>query len=83
MVEDSKLVGIVSETDLIGKAHFGNVLVDNVMVGVIVTEEDIALDRALARIRRHNISRLHVINSREVIKGVINALDRANRQRCS
>ena len=49
VVEDSKLVGIVSETDLIGKAHFGNSLVDNVMVGAIVTEEDTALDRALAK----------------------------------
>ena len=75
VVEDSKLVGIVSETDLIGKAHFGNAPVDNVMVGAIVTE-DTPLDRALAKMRRHNISRLPVINSRGALKGVINALDR-------
>jgi CBS domain-containing protein len=77
VVEDSKLVGIVSKTDLIGKAHFGNAPVDNVMVGEIVTEEDTPLDRALAKMRRHNISRLPVINSRGALKGVINALDRA------
>lgn len=77
VVEDSKLVGIVSETDLIGKTQFGNMLVDNVMVGTIVTEEDTALDSALAKMRRYNISRLPVIDSRGVLKGVINALDRA------
>lgn len=77
VVEDSKLVGIVSETDVIPKTDFGNILVDNVMVGAIVTEDDTALDSALAKMRRYNISRLPVIDSGGVLKGVINALDRA------
>ena len=77
MVEDSKLIGIISETDVIPKTDFGNTLVDNVMVGAIVTEDDTALDGALAKMRRYNISRLPVIDSKGVLKGVINALDRA------
>ena len=77
VVEDSKLMGIISESDVIPKADFGSTLVDNVMVGAIVTEDDTALDSALAKMRRYNISRLPVIDSRGVLKGVINALDRA------
>jgi predicted transcriptional regulator len=77
VVEDSRLIGIISETDVIPKTDFGNTLVDNVMVGAIVTEDDTALDSALAKMRRYNISRLPVIDSKGVLKGVINALDRA------
>jgi predicted transcriptional regulator len=77
VVEDSKLIGIISESDVLPRTHFGNTLVDNVMVGAIVTEDDTALDSALAKMRRYNISRLPVIDSRGVLKGVINALDRA------
>jgi CBS domain-containing protein len=76
VVEGSKLIGIISESDLIPQTHFGNTLVDNVMVGAIVTEDDTALDRALSKMRRYNISRLPVIDSKGVLKGVINALDR-------
>jgi CBS domain-containing protein len=47
------------------------------MVDAIVTEDDTPLDTALAKMRRYNISRLPVINSKGVLKGVINALDRA------
>lgn len=47
------------------------------MVGAIVTEDDTALDSALAKMRRYNISRLPVIDSKGVLKGVINTLDRA------
>ena len=77
VVEDSKLIGIISETDVIPETDFGNTLVDDFMVGAIVTEDDTPLDTALAKMRRHNISRLPVINSKGVLKGVINALDRA------
>ena len=32
VVEDSKLIGIISESDVIPQTHFGNTLVDNVMI---------------------------------------------------
>src|SRR5262249_50373824 len=77
VVEDSKLVGIVSETDVILKTGFGNTSVDNVMVKAIVIEDDVRLDSALAKMRKYNISRLPVINSKGDLIGIINALDRA------
>jgi CBS domain-containing protein len=77
VLEDSKLIGIVSETDTILKTDFGNVLVDNVMANAIVVRDDTTLDSALAKMRRYNISRLPVINSNGILTGVINALDRA------
>jgi CBS domain-containing protein len=77
VVEDSKLLGIVSETDVILKTDFGNTPVDSVMANVIVIEEDSQLDSALAKMRRLNISRLPVIDSNGDLMGVVNALDRA------
>ena len=76
VVENSKLIGIISETDVILQTDFGNILVDNVMAGAIVIEDDTALDTALAKMRRYNISRLPVINSKGNLIGVVNALDR-------
>jgi CBS domain-containing protein len=64
VVEDSKLIGIISETDVILRTDFGSALVDNVMAGAIVIEDDTAIDTALAKMRRYNISRLPVINSK-------------------
>jgi CBS domain-containing protein/ribosome-associated translation inhibitor RaiA len=77
VAEDSKLIGIISETDVILQTDFGNALVDNVMAGAIVIEDDTELDTALAKMRRYNISRLPVINSKGDLTGVVNALDRA------
>jgi len=77
VAEDSKLIGIISETDAILQTDFGNALVDNVMAGAIVIEDDTALDTALAKMRRYNISRLPVINSKGDLTGVVSALDRA------
>jgi CBS domain-containing protein len=77
VLEDSRLIGIISETDLILKTNFGNTLVDSVMADAIVIEDDTTLDTALAKMRRYNISRLPVIDSKRDLMGVINALDRA------
>jgi predicted transcriptional regulator/ribosome-associated translation inhibitor RaiA len=77
VIEDSKLIGIISETDVILQTDFGNALVDNVMTGAIVIEDDTALDTALAKMRRYNISRLPVINSKGDLTSIVNALDRA------
>jgi CBS domain-containing protein len=48
VLEDSRLIGIISETDVILKTHFGNTLVDSVMADAIVIEDDTPLDTALA-----------------------------------
>lgn len=77
VIEDSKLIGIISETDTILKTDFGNILVENVMANAIVIKDDTMLDSAIAKMRRYNISRLSVINSNGILTGVINALDRA------
>jgi CBS domain-containing protein len=77
VVENSKLIGILSETDVILQTDFGNTLVDNVIAGAIVIEDDTTLDSALAKMRRYNISRLPVINFKGDLTGIVNALDRA------
>jgi predicted transcriptional regulator len=64
VVANSKLIGILSETDVILQIDFGNAIVDNVMAGAIVIEDDTALDTALAKMRRYDISRLPIINSK-------------------
>ena len=55
MVEDSRLVGIFSETDVILKTHLGNTPVDSVMANAIVIEDDSVLASALAKMRRYNV----------------------------
>lgn len=77
VVENSNLIGIISETDLILKTEFGNETVDNAMSDVIVIRDDISLSAGLAKMRSENISRLPVINSNGILVGVINALDKA------
>lgn len=75
VMENKKIVGIVSETDVALTADFGHAIIDEVMSGAIVIEEDNTLSNALAKIRKYNISRLPVINLNGVLRGVINALD--------
>ncbi|MDQ3883866.1 MAG: CBS domain-containing protein [Thermoproteota archaeon] len=73
--EKSKLVGIVSETDLASTADFGHAIVDEVMSGAIVIEEDTSLADAVSKMRRYNISRLPVINKKGILRGTLNILD--------
>jgi CBS domain-containing protein len=75
VVEEGKLISIVSETDVISAANFGHRTVDEVMSGAIVIEENYTLANALTRMRRYNISRLPVIKSNGVVTGIINALE--------
>jgi CBS domain-containing protein/ribosome-associated translation inhibitor RaiA len=75
VLEKNKVVGIVSETDVALTADFGHAIIDEVMSGAIVIEEDNTLGIGLSKIRRYNISRLPVINFRGILRGVINALD--------
>jgi CBS domain-containing protein/ribosome-associated translation inhibitor RaiA len=75
VAENGKLISIVSETDVVLTSDFGHARVDEVMSGAIVIEEDDTLGNALSKMRRYNISRLPVINSRGILTGTINALD--------
>ena len=75
VVEKGRLAGIVSETDLVSTADFGHKIVDEVMSGAIVIEEDKSLADAVSKMRRYNISRLPVINTKGVLRGTLSILD--------
>jgi CBS domain-containing protein len=75
VVKNDRLVGIVSETDVVMTADFGHATVDEVMSGAIVIEEDTTLADAVSKMRRYNISRLPVINTKGVLRGSVNILD--------
>ncbi|TLY10727.1 MAG: CBS domain-containing protein [Thaumarchaeota archaeon] len=75
VVDKGRLVGIVSETDLVSTADFGHAIVDEVMSGAIVIEEDTSLADAVSKMRRYNISRLPVINTKGVLRGTLSILD--------
>jgi CBS domain-containing protein len=75
VVEKGELVGIVSETDLVSTADFGHAIVDEVMSGAIVIEENTSLADAVSKMRRYNISRLPVINTRGILRGTLSILD--------
>ena len=75
VVDKGKLVGIVSETDLVQTADFGHAVVDEVMSGAVVIEEDTSLADAISKMRRYNISRLPVINTKGILRGIVNIID--------
>jgi CBS-domain-containing membrane protein/ribosome-associated translation inhibitor RaiA len=75
---NSKLVGIVSEMDIVVNARFGHATADSVMSGAIVQEGEDTLGNALSKMRRYNISRLPVINRDGVLTGIVNVLDIAH-----
>jgi CBS domain-containing protein/ribosome-associated translation inhibitor RaiA len=75
VVEKGKLAGILSETDLVQTADFGHATVDEVMSGAIVIEEDTPLADAVSKMRRYNISRLPVISTKGILRGMLNILD--------
>lgn len=75
VITNGKLVGIVSETDLALVVDVGDALVDDVMTGAIVVEEDSTVAYALSIMRRQSISRLPVINKNGKLVGVVDTLD--------
>ncbi|MGH9910411.1 MAG: CBS domain-containing protein, partial [Nitrososphaerales archaeon] len=62
VIAKNKLIGIVSETDLVLNQDLGRMLVDDVMRGAIVIPGDSSLSNALSKMKRQNISRLPVID---------------------
>ena len=75
VISKDKLMGIVSETDLALAVDVGNTLVDDVMNGAIVVEEDSTLSYVLSKMKKQNISRLPVISKNGKLVGVIDTLD--------
>jgi CBS domain-containing protein/ribosome-associated translation inhibitor RaiA len=75
VVENGRLAGIVSETDLVSTADFGHAIVDEVMSGAIVIEEDMSLADAVSKMRRYNISRLPVISAKGMLRGMLSIID--------
>jgi CBS domain-containing protein/ribosome-associated translation inhibitor RaiA len=78
VLEGGKLYGIVRQNDVLLTSDFGHAIVDQIMSGAIVVEDESTLSNALSKMRRYNISRLPVINSGGVLIGVLAALDVAN-----
>ncbi|HLE34862.1 MAG TPA: CBS domain-containing protein [Nitrososphaerales archaeon] len=70
-----KLVGIVSETDLAMVSDIGSALVDDVMKGAIVVQEDSTVSYALSNMKKQNISRLPVVSKNSKLVGVLDTLD--------
>ncbi|MFQ5941380.1 MAG: CBS domain-containing protein [Nitrososphaerales archaeon] len=70
-----RLVGIVSETDLVLNAYLGNILVADVMQGAIVIPGDSTLSSALSKMKKHNISRLPVIDKNGKLIGGVDTID--------
>lgn len=77
VVQNGRLAGMLSETDIAQTADFGHAIVDEVMTGAIVIEEDTPLADAVSKMRRYNISRLPVISKSGVIRGILSILDAA------
>jgi CBS domain-containing protein/ribosome-associated translation inhibitor RaiA len=75
VIAKERLVGMVSETDLVLNTELGNMLVDDVMRGAIVIPGDSSLSNALAKMKRQNISRLPVINKDGKLIGNMDTLD--------
>jgi CBS domain-containing protein/ribosome-associated translation inhibitor RaiA len=75
LLDNGRLTGLISETDILKISDFGHANVDEVMSGAIVIEEQTTLGNALSKMRRYNISRLPIINTKGVLVGIVNALD--------
>ena len=75
LLESGRLTGLLSEIDILTISDFGHAIVDEVMSGAIVIEEQTALGNALSKMRRYNISRLPVITPNGILVGIINSLD--------
>ena len=72
---NERLVGIVSESDLIQHYDFGNNIVDTIMSGAIVIEETNLLSNIISKMKRYHISRLPVINKKGLLTGIVGSID--------
>ncbi len=75
VVDDEKFVGLVIDKDLVLNVEIGNLKVNDIMSNPIVIDENLDLDNALSLMRKHNISRLPVVNIKHIIVGIVSLLD--------
>lgn len=73
VLENEKVVGILSEVDIITKAiKVKDVIVENVMNVPIVIEEKESLKKAISLMEKYNISSLPIVNWEEKLVGCVN-----------
>ena len=63
------------DKDLVLNIDVGNLKVNDIMSSPIFIDENSDLDNALSLMRKNNISRLPVVNSKYIIIGIISLLD--------
>jgi predicted transcriptional regulator len=72
--KDSKLFGVLSETDLLGRVK-ENITAESLMSEPVTVEEEDNIPKAKQLMREHNISRLPVIDANGNLTGVIDTMD--------
>ncbi len=75
VVNNGEFVGLVMDKDLVLNIDVGNLKVNDIMSSPIFIDENSDLDNALSLMRKNNISRLPVVNSKYIIIGIISLLD--------
>ena len=75
IVVDGKVMVVVSQKDIVINSDFHSGLAHEVMSGAIVIPEDENMANAITKMRRYHISRLPVIDSKRMLKGIIDNLD--------
>lgn len=75
VIEKDRLVGIITEVDLVLDQDFGKLYVDHVMHGAIVIPGSSSLSSTLSKMKRQNISRLPVIDANGRLIGGLDTLD--------
>ncbi len=76
VVENGRLAGMLSETDLIKNVEFvSDIQPEKLMSTAITVAENDGIDKAMALMHENNISTLPVINSEEKLAGCIGSLD--------
>jgi CBS domain-containing protein len=75
VVDNEEFVGLVIDKDLVLNVELGNLKVNDIMSNPIVIDESSDLDNALNLMRKNNISRLPVVNDKQIVVGVISLVD--------
>jgi CBS domain-containing protein len=75
IVVDGMVKGVLSQKDIVINSDFHRGLADEVMSGAIVIPEEEIIGNAITKMRRYHISRLPVIDSKGLLKGIIDNLD--------
>lgn len=75
VVNNNEFVGLIVDKDLISNIELGNMKVNDIMSSPILIDENSDLDNALSLMRKDNVSRLPVVNNKNIVVGIISLLD--------